>query len=259
MNRQLRLIKYFNAQMDVFIRNCPVVLSHPSGRSLHELRLATRRLRATLWVLRHSSAHFGIKRLNRSLKSLGNRLGKVRELDVAIKDAKKYRIDSSNLEVERNRAQKQLRKVLNQKNCKHIIHPLIATRNAVSQERELDFTRVRSRLQTRLTVKLKQHINGQIELHRLRIILKKTQYALESMGQAVAPLRQLQDILGDAHDLEFLRSVVRGNVKLKRKQESLNEQATRLIKSALSYAIAQLEVEPNLNTRGTDSATFIRN
>jgi CHAD domain-containing protein len=66
-----------------------------------------------LWCLRHGSAQLQFKELDQSLKSLGGRLGKIREVDVAVRDAKQFGLSRSGFTGRKKSAQKKLRKWIN--------------------------------------------------------------------------------------------------------------------------------------------------
>ena len=86
-------------------------------------------------------------------------------------------------------------------------------------------------------------MHGQKRLHRLRVRIKKARYALEAIGKPIGPIRRLQDLLGDAHDLEILQALVGKNAKMKAEQRSLNDKALHLIEPVLQYTINQLRKE----------------
>jgi CHAD domain-containing protein len=55
----------------------------PTKSSVHDLRVAIRRARSVLWIARYDQKIHGLKKINRRLRKLNRKLGRVRELDVA--------------------------------------------------------------------------------------------------------------------------------------------------------------------------------
>src|SRR5512132_3740231 len=79
---------------------------------VHDLRVTTRRLRASIAVLRHAGVRGKTSRARRKLRALGRLLGECRMLDVAIADAERYHVSAGRLELRRNRAYAALRRAL---------------------------------------------------------------------------------------------------------------------------------------------------
>ena len=77
-------------------------------------------------------------------------------------------------------------------------------------------------------------------LHELRVTLKKIRYALEAMGRPATPIKYLQDILGEVHDLETLLKLTGKNKKIKKEQQALSDEALLLMKPALRFALEHL-------------------
>src|SRR5690349_10114551 len=76
-----------------------------SKDDVHDLRVTTRRLRASLWVLRHCAESDVADRAHRDLRALGRVLGERRMWDIAEHDAEIYRADTATIEKKRTRAQ----------------------------------------------------------------------------------------------------------------------------------------------------------
>ena len=240
---QKHLIRYLDSQSKAIVCLEPEVCCHLSGKVLHELRVAIRRTRAAYWILRKSSPDNRFKKLDRDLKSLGKALGKVRELDVAIQDASHYGIDSSKLKARRKVVQNRLRKRLSRDQRNRLGRRLSVAGQVASRISPLLFNEAHDNLRTWLNHVKRRRMHGQRRLHRLRVSIKKARYALEAMGKPIGPIRSLQDLLGDAHDLEILRALVGKNAKMKAEQRSLNDKALHLIEPVLQYTVNQLRKE----------------
>jgi CHAD domain-containing protein len=237
---QGHLAKYLETQSTNISCLAPKVPHHMSGKTVHDLRVAIRRTRAVLWVLRHSSVDIYFNDLERKLRKLGKSLGRVRELNVAIEDAGRYHVDSSQLVARQKNAQKKLRKQIDRVQMNKLIKRLSALEKEVGSINTSFLKGAREDLRRKLSRQLKKQDHGQTDFHGLRITVKKTRYALETMGKPVEPLKRLQDILGDAHDLEVLQAFIGKDVKIKADQRTLNKKATCITKPALRFAVSQL-------------------
>ena len=165
--RKENWIKHFlNTQSRSFLHFAPLVAHQPTGEAVHQLRMATRRVRASLWVLRHCPDTFHGRFLDKKLKRLGRALGRVRELDVAILDAKRFYIDTQALKTRRTKAQENVRKLTNQRHRKILEENLIACGKRVKPMWPQDLRKARRLLHARLKLELKIHIHGQGSIHR---------------------------------------------------------------------------------------------
>ena len=235
-----RLIKYLAAQSKVLISFMNEVPDRLPGKVVHQVRLATRRARAALWVLRHCSSHIRFKGLNKELQRLGDALGRIRELDVAILDAKRFGFDSSTLVAGRKEAHHRLRHLIHRDQKNELALQLWIAGHTAREIFPVRIDEAKRRLDKQLASLLKRRIHGQTKFHQLRIVIKKTRYALEAMGKPIGSLQRLQDILGEAHDLELLQTLLGKDSTIRAKQRSLNDQAIRMIEPALRFAAAQL-------------------
>lgn len=240
LNHQPHLLKYLKNQRELIHHIAPQVSRELTGKSVHDLRLATRRVRSTLWLLKKSSAHLRFENLDLDLYRLGKALGSVRELDVAILDAFEYGIDHKKLVDHRKVSKIRLKKQVDKLHRRKIETQLADLEESVQAEYFISLNTISKRLRSQLKSQLKSRIRGQNKLHRLRVFMKRIKYVLESMGSPVKPITRLQCILGDAHDLEFLQASTRKSSRLKTKQKVLNKKAGRLIRPALRFAAKQL-------------------
>ena len=201
-------------------------------RSIHQARVATRRLREALPLVASGSRG---RKLQRTVQRLTRALGPVRELDVAL-----INLDELEKNGEAPRAAlTRLREVIGQE--RQLLHaemrrrlertdldklqkraiaaarkaPLIAPRGRVRDPERLAAARRRA---ARRAGALRAAIENAVgiylpeRLHDVRIAVKKLRYAMElarelSGSRALAPIRTLkeaQDLLGRMHDLEIL-------------------------------------------------------
>jgi CHAD domain-containing protein len=252
---QRNLIQYLDIQFKAITAWSKEVSHHPSGKPVHELRLATRHARAALWVLKHSSEHLRFKKLDRELQQLGRTLGMVREIDVAISDANHYRIKSAQMIPQRMHAVKKLKKLVKAEARKDLKKLLVHAARALRLIGPLRMKEAKVKLTRTLHTQLNQHMDGPATFHKLRITVKKARYAIEAMGVPIHPMdrsnhpivapnhpmKKLQDFLGKAHDLELLQGFTGKKARIKRKQKVLNAKALLLSTPALNFAVSQLK------------------
>jgi CHAD domain-containing protein len=198
-------------------------------RSVHQARVATRRLREALPVLRKTVHHHTLTRVRQQVREMTRALGPVRELDVALGHlddiARRSRISGRALGAVRQamarerlaRRREMLATITPGKVEKlrqrlgHVStgperpHPASALEDAVTQV---------ARRARRLGAAI-HHAGGLYlpdRLHGVRVAAKKLRYAMEierelkrSKSTArIAQLKRLQDLLGRIHDFEIL-------------------------------------------------------
>src|SRR5262245_45846071 len=95
-----------------------------SAKHVHDLRVATRRLRADLWVIPKESRTKSAKKSLKFLKKLGKILGEQRKYDVALEDAQQFGTKTKKIKEKQKKGQKEVLKFLSQKRQKEI-HKLL--------------------------------------------------------------------------------------------------------------------------------------
>lgn len=199
-------------------------------RSVHQARVATRRLREALPVLHATIAGRGrIERARRRVRKMTQALGPVRELDVALEHLDEFAARN----VVSTRALSRVRQGLARERAGHRRALLAAITPGKIEKLRQQLTDLsdtpdesapqaaveaaRKRLATR-AARLAAAIDraGGLylpdRLHQVRIAAKKLRYALEiereltrSRGTArITQLKRLQDLLGRMHDYEIL-------------------------------------------------------
>jgi CHAD domain-containing protein len=215
--------RLIHRRVESLIRALPAARQGDPG-SIHQARVATRRLREVLPLVQSGSRG---RKLRRKVRRLTCALGPVRELDVALET-----LDALAREVPRA-AVTNLRQVLRQERrrlyaamSREVGHVDVdkLRRRALGAARKTRAVDTAARA-ARRTVRLQSAIEsaGSIylpdRLHEVRIAVKKLRYALElghsagrSRSRASSRLRTLkaaQDLLGRMHDLEVLIARVR--------------------------------------------------
>lgn len=234
------LIRYLEEQTRLLKRLGSPATAKPSRQSVHKLRIAARRARAALWILERGSVRIRAKKLSQRLHALGRALGKVRELDVAIEDAKTYGLDPSGLKVLRKTERRRLQKTLRRARFKRLSREIAAVAVKTKSRTGLGFEDAAGALLDRLHRWHRMTSKKDAELHRIRIAMKKIRYCLEATRRPVSPLQKLQEAIGKAHDLEVLEALCGKTPAASRDRAKFERKAKRLIRPALCFALEQL-------------------
>jgi CHAD domain-containing protein len=179
----------------------------PTKSSVHDLRVAIRRARSVLWIARCGQKIHGLKKINRRLRKLNRKLGRVRELDVAISDAHDFRINDRKLKKRRKKMGKKIAHSMTRKNRKRIHKNLDTAARKITNADTRVVESGLAQLRDQLLHWRNAALSHKDEIHAFRIFVKRARYVLESLDQNAQPLAKLQDVLGFLHDLEVLQSL----------------------------------------------------
>src|SRR5262245_27843098 len=123
MRNKSGLRKAFERERAAFEKLSGENYRKPKPSHTHDLRVTTRRLRAALWTLRHGAPQKAsplFRDAEKQLKKLGTRLGDLRQLDVAHKDALKYGLGQSTIKQKRRKARRELYRFLGSKKLRRL-------------------------------------------------------------------------------------------------------------------------------------------
>jgi CHAD domain-containing protein len=230
---QTWIVKVLRMRFDNIVELYSAPLEHPRDEGVHDMRVSVRRLRSALRDYAHLTDKFPLKKIRKDLKVLGDVLGGVRDLDVAIgafKEAAK-RADDTDIEEgihdivkdcksRRHEAYDRLEKHLSKHDLAELTkgfdraidhslrqHELFAsnvyeTARAVVENRLDEFLRNIDAIYDPFAVR---------KIHRLRIAGKNLRYSLELFGelwngeltQFTEEIKKMQSYLGDLHDRDF--------------------------------------------------------
>ena len=208
-----------------------------SDDAVHDLRVASRRLRECLSVLRRIVGGAGYRKPGRAARRLTRMLGEPRNLDVA--HAILGRVIAATPDALESRAAQRYRRrlaplrregrVCLKAGLRRYDHGALAKgirnlcrslrrRRATCLEPEMIEAALRPRLDVAFGLKRRALVAGNVRAqHRLRIALKKTRYCLEVLSFAftekglrvLKTLEGFQDLLGRLHDLDVLLADLR--------------------------------------------------
>jgi len=239
MKEPTKLIDAFvlATQARVFKKKFKSLRANSSFEHIHTLRVNIRQMRSILWLYKKSNSEFRFRSLSHLLSKVSRQLGKVRTLDVAIQDSKKFRIRNKVLLKKRNLAEMSLQKMTSHKKRQQLNQKLL---RALKKLESYPQSRLKAgvlELQARVRQwKYNKHQNPK-ELHRLRKIVKKTRYTLEAFARPVPSLEKLQEHLGRGHDFDALQTYLGKNKKVeqaaKRRYRLAQREKTLVLKSAI--------------------------
>jgi CHAD domain-containing protein len=228
MDSKAALLLLMNQRLATLIDAMPAAQAG-DVRSVHQARVASRRLREALPVLRASVHQHRLGRVRRQVRRMTRALGPVRELDVALT----HLDELANREIVSARALAYVRQEIARERLERRRELLAAITPGKIDKLRDDLGHVATGPETprpaeaieqaehqvmRRAQKLAaavQHAGGLYlpdRLHRVRVAAKKLRYAMEvdrelrrSRGTArIAQLKRLQDVLGLMHDFEML-------------------------------------------------------
>ena len=166
----------------------------PSEKSVHKLRVASRRINSLNEIINREK--------NGELTKLVKKLGKLRDLDVGLENARKFGLDTDELEADRSKRKKQLINFSRKKNRKKLSFELVDTEKSLKKElNNLD------QIVDDFFLDLADRFTEELDedhLHKFRVALKKARYFLEALGAQVESLSEIQETLGQIHDLDVL-------------------------------------------------------
>ena len=211
---------------------------------VHQLRVVVRRLLSALWVLKHSQKGLEPSGLSLKLKKLGKVLGRKRELDVALEEAKKYKLKTADIKALRKKSKQELALFLKEKKKKKILAALrlmIENIGVATAKSSLNPSAVHSKLMNQLQFWTEHSPHTTAELHRCRIQLKKARYVLEWLNCPVAPLVKAQNSLGKIHDLDLLGKYAPHDAHVSKDKHREMKKAEKLTEPALSFALTKIK------------------
>jgi len=200
---------------------------------IHQMRIATRRLRVGLRLFGHMLPPSAAHRLRRELRWLAHALGQVRDLDVQIGELRLYMrepppdeagdLDAYELALRRNRQSErtELTALLDGQRYGAIVetlHGLLEGGVAAAALRRwqsfkiVDGAKNHLKKARKRVLKLGKRLQSDAsadELHCLRIRAKRLRYELEffeavypELGSAIKAVKMLQDVLGEHQDAD---------------------------------------------------------
>lgn len=181
------------------------VADSPKVKKVHGLRIMTRKMRASAWLLeKQKVADFDSKETKKTLKKLGRRLGKSRELDVLKEDSKTYSFKAKKIKNQGEKVDHKLQKTLTKKFRENLEQDL----GILAQHWQVPSASQSAKIREQILVAIKkwpeQFPQKKSDLHSIRIDAKKMIYRLEILGEYNQDLKDLQKHLGRVHDLEIL-------------------------------------------------------
>lgn len=216
-----------------FCRLRTVVLSGGDVEAIHDLRVASRRLRATLALLAPYLPGKSTKRFARKIRAITGALGHVRNIDEALlyfrgRSAPVPKV-TAGLEKLRKKAFRAVVRILEKFSCQDrecalqtLVERLTAQLTAKGAQRALlDYLQESSSRRHRQVLAQMAAAGGPENVegrHRFRIAIKKWRYLLETVGlitggdydELLTTLKSYQTVLGTLNDMVTFAALCRG-------------------------------------------------
>ena len=223
-----RLLGEVSACVEETIRSC-------GAKQVHDLRVAIRRLNQALRTFESCFPQNAVKKITKRLKKTMSVAGRVRNLDVAMQYAMKWRLtDQPGLQRQRDDAARDLTNALAKWDLQlRTCAPEVAVVPVQDHAREL-LSAMASSFFGRGN-EAAAHNARTHRLHGFRIAAKKFRYAMELFAPCYGPMlearieqvRELQTVLGDINDCATLRGILSGDsaaTRLRKKQRRKMEE-----------------------------------
>ncbi len=240
LKRKAGITPFISAQAGLLRKLIKKTRMRRTAKRVHDLRVSVRRLRVALWLAGHGKEIPRFGALSKSLRNLGKGLGGLRQLDVAIADAKFYRLPVGDLKVRRKEARKAADVALAPK-LGDILEKELGRLVRLLNERDgVGAVEGASKLLERVkTPKALAH-GVKAEFHRFRIFIKKVRYTIEAFGLQPGRVKTLHDRLGKAHDLEVLQRLVGKNGAVRKDETLCRKRAAKIAGPAVRFARERL-------------------
>jgi CHAD domain-containing protein len=236
-----RLARRFRSGQRAVAELAPRVHLHLEPTAVHDLRVVTRRLRALIWVTRRVGPLTACKRLRRILRSWGQALGERRMLDVVLEHSAKLNLDASALTERHGRAADAVRAAVTVESAVEVSALLGKTAVKVRSWSEHRLHQGLILCAHELRKALRDAPKGKEDQHQLRIEAKKTRYILEAVGRKCEPLKELQGLLGDSHDMEVLQELLGPHSDAEEVERREREAALGIMREAVLAAEEELK------------------
>jgi CHAD domain-containing protein len=226
------IARFSAEQSSGFLRSLNLHAAHalkfPGIEAVHDLRVAVRRFRQVLKILKPWLPHEESRLLRRELKELMGRAGDVRDFDISLHLLRSLQVPKnrrvvSELHEARVTSANALHECLRDF---HLRDTSAAWRRALKLEKARDATAALDAARHILPRILKDHLRRgrhatrantpEKELHRFRIATKEIRYTVdlfaplygEAIGEVTEKLKKLQTHLGSIHDCVVTRDLV---------------------------------------------------
>ena len=230
---------YFLDQIRAAEKHYTRALKKDSVKDIYQLRVAIRRLRMILQLLKTNKAKTLKASELKSVNRIWKALGKLRDLDVALENAHAFGLDTTMLKRERKKAYPKILSKLKTGKLDVIIKSLEKLSKKITDEDLKPKSLARKLLKD-----LDRKYSSITDLHELRIVLKKTRYLLESLEVPITQFKIYQTVLGELNDLENLLHTFKKDKAVTAAKERKLALAKKIVGPAQKLAIKKLSALP---------------
>ena len=213
------LLQYRNDQIMIFDELLRKASENPTTKCIHQIRVTIRRL--------------GVVINSVKLNQLTKVLGRERDLEVAIANAKKYGLGITKLKKAKKSARKKSQKKMQ-----------LFSEKGLRKTSQINLLMKYKTMMKELNLELEDFESIEMtnkQFHRLRINLKKVRYGLEAIGQFRPQLEKMQDLLGHIHDLEVLQRLIGKKARIKKDKRFAKKDAQAEYLSVVKLARRNLK------------------
>jgi CHAD domain-containing protein len=240
LKRNAGITPFISAQAGLLRKLIKKTRMRRTADRVHDLRVTVRRLRTALWLAGHDKEIPRFGALSKSLRNLGKILGGLRQLDVAIADAKYYRLPVGDLKARRKEARKAADVALAPKLGDVFYKKLGRLVRLLNEHDGGGAVKGASKLLERVETPKALARGSKAEFHRFRIFMKKVRYTIEAFGLQPGRVKTLHDRLGKAHDLEVLQRLVGKNDAVRKDEIMCRKRAAKIAGPAVRFARGRL-------------------
>lgn len=268
-----------------FLENWNKARAKSSEKSVHDLRVSTRRLIAILELTRAVSRNQNIVHLQRQFKKVLKRMGPLRDVQVQLETISTFRATEPIKDFKRalmrleRREIEDIRKDLKRRRGRRLSDEMTDLRAGLEGRREaLDDARLGRSIERLLRMRRNEYVKArraftpenEDTLHPMRIALKKFRYVVEAAQpvlsdwakERVSQMHACQTLMGDTRDSQVLQARLEKWAAKRGKRvavapvlETLQRRRERLLKRIMRFAAPLDEIFPKQDIKPTAETT----
>ena len=218
------------------------VSRRPTEKNIHELRITLRKIRSALWVLKSVKSITRLSPLAAELKKLGHLLGYQREMNVALRDARRYHLKTKKLRADIQKNERKIQEHLSSRKCQKIEKLMSEVLQQMQNHQSaLSHIKFKSKLERKIKPWIRLNDLDPKQFHELRKTVKKARYVLEAIGRPEWGLRDLQKVLGRGHDLLVLQKLVSSKKSIRQEMSQQFQKGQKMKGPTLTATLKSLD------------------
>ncbi len=219
------------------------VRGSPKPEVVHQTRVTLRQIRTALYLAKLSDKSLAIGKIDLELKSLSSALSDLRELNVAIQNAKIFHVTIPQQELKLQRARRKIKVKLNRQRQIKILRKLTHFTQKIKLDPALELKKGLKGLRKKMKPLLHHAVSSDEKTHQFRLKMKKVRYSLEMINCPQAKLVELQRHLGRVCDLASLERFSGKNEEIEKQKEKEKLKAESLAPKAIKHTLKLLKYD----------------